>query len=156
RPDVSGRQALARAWRRQRTEGRSRVSTLDNYRKEARRWLRALRALVPEARERLRRAYPNAPTEPSLRDVQHALASQRGRQSSAALTASIGAGPRTAPSPQPGGATHDDRVATFLQFACWDTHLHGKAAHRAYDRAAGRLLASHPEIARDSLHTAIV
>jgi uncharacterized protein len=133
------------------------VSTLDNYRKEARRWLRALRARAEDARARLRRAYPNAPAEPSLRDVQHALARERGHQSWGALKSSIGTRPEPpAALPQAGGRTHDERVATFLQFACWDTHIHGKSDHRSYDRAAGRLLAAHPEIARDSLYTAMV
>jgi len=47
-------------------------------------------------------------------------------------------------------------VKDFLEFACWDNDVHGKADHRVADRAAGRLLAQHPEIARDSLYTAIV
>ena len=49
-----------------------------------------------------------------------------------------------------------ERVATFLQFACWDHHVHGKGDHRMHDRAAQRLLRQHPEIARDSIYTAIV
>jgi len=51
---------------------------------------------------------------------------------------------------------HAERVATFLQFACWDHHIHGKGDHRMHDRAAQRLLAQHPEIARASLYTATV
>lgn len=47
-------------------------------------------------------------------------------------------------------------VVTFLQSACWDHHTHGKADHRLLDRAAQRILAEHPDIARDSLYTAIV
>jgi ankyrin repeat protein len=47
-------------------------------------------------------------------------------------------------------------AARFLQFACWDHHTHGKADHRMHDRAAGRLLAQHPWIARANLYTAIV
>jgi len=58
--------------------------------------------------------------------------------------------------PPSGGLTHAGRVATFLEFACWDHHVHGKGDHRMYDRAAGRILAQHPEIAQDSLYTAIV
>ena len=43
--------------------------------------------------------------------------------------------------------------ATFLEFACWDHHVHGKGDHRMYDRAAQRQLAQHPEIAaRQPLH----
>ena len=34
---------------------------LDGLKKEAKRWLKALRANEPEARARLDRAYPNAP-----------------------------------------------------------------------------------------------
>jgi uncharacterized protein len=51
---------------------------------------------------------------------------------------------------------HDERVARFLEFACWDHRVHSQADHRMYDRAAQRLLSQHPEIARDSLYTAIV
>lgn len=58
--------------------------------------------------------------------------------------------------PATGGRTHAERVETFLGFACWDHHVHGKGDHRMYDRAAQRLLAQHPEIARDSIYTAIV
>ena len=50
----------------------------DNLRKEAKRWLKALRANDPDARARLTRAYPNAPAPPVLRDVQHALAREHG------------------------------------------------------------------------------
>lgn len=49
-----------------------------------------------------------------------------------------------------------ERVVAFLQSACWDHHTHGKGDHRMHDRAAQRILAHHPEIARDSLYTAIV
>ena len=61
------------------------MSTLDNLRKAARRWLKALRANDPDATARLRRAYPDAPTTPGLRDVQHALARERGAENWIAL-----------------------------------------------------------------------
>ena len=47
-------------------------------------------------------------------------------------------------------------VKTFLDCACWDHHVHGKGDHRMHDCAAQRHLARHPEIARDSLYTAVV
>src|SRR5258708_23395422 len=50
------------------------ATTLDNLRKEAKRWLKALREDNSEARERLQRAYPTVSSRPVLRDVQHALA----------------------------------------------------------------------------------
>ena len=53
-------------------------TTLDNLRKEAKRWLKALRAGEPEARARLSAALPKAPAESVLRDVQHALAREYG------------------------------------------------------------------------------
>lgn len=50
----------------------------------------------------------------------------------------------------------NERIVAFLQSACWDHHVHGKADHRMYDRAAQRILAQDPSIARDSIYTAIV
>ena len=49
-------------------------SSLDNLKREAKRWLRDLRANVADARARLDRALTNVPALPTLRDVQHALA----------------------------------------------------------------------------------
>ncbi|MBA3887538.1 MAG: ankyrin repeat domain-containing protein, partial [Acidobacteria bacterium] len=62
------------------------MTTLENLRKAARRWHKALRASDPEARARLDRAWPGAPSTPTLRDVQHALARERGHGSWVALT----------------------------------------------------------------------
>lgn len=60
-----------------------------------------------------------------------------------------------------GARTRDDieraeRIAAFLQSACWDHHVHGKRDHRMHDRAAQRILAQDPSIASDGLYTAIV
>jgi ankyrin repeat protein len=54
------------------------VRTLDNLKKDAKRWLRALRAGDARAQARLARANPRASTTPTLRDVQHALALEHG------------------------------------------------------------------------------
>jgi ankyrin repeat protein len=133
------------------------VSSLDNLRKEAKRWLRALSEQDATARARLEQAYPKAPANPVLRDVQHALARERGFESWVALKASLeqrqDLDARIAAT---GGRTDEERVATFLSFACWDHHTHGAGDHRMCDRAAARLLAQHPEIARDSIYTAVV
>ena len=51
---------------------------LESLKKEAKRWLDALQAGDPEARARLARALPDAPTTPTLRDVQHAFAREHG------------------------------------------------------------------------------
>jgi hypothetical protein len=57
------------------------ATNLDNLRKEAKRWLKALRENDAQARERLNQAYPTAPAQPVLRDVQHALAREYGQDS---------------------------------------------------------------------------
>jgi Leucine Rich repeat len=53
-------------------------TTLENLKREAKRWLKALRANVADARARLQRVLPNAPKAPTLREVQHALALEHG------------------------------------------------------------------------------
>jgi hypothetical protein len=51
---------------------------LEQFRRQAKRWLRALRAGEPEAHERLRRALPALDRPPALRDIQHAIALEQG------------------------------------------------------------------------------
>ena len=53
-------------------------TTLENLKREAKRWLKALRANVADARDRFRRVLPNSPEAPTLRQVQHALALEYG------------------------------------------------------------------------------
>jgi ankyrin repeat protein len=65
------------------------VTPIDNLRKAAKRWLKSLREGDPAARARLNRAYPGAPAEPALRDVQHALARERGHESWVVLTRAV-------------------------------------------------------------------
>jgi predicted nicotinamide N-methyase len=67
------------------------VTTLDNFRKAAKRWLESVRDGDAEARARLVRAYPAAPPQPTLRDVQHAVARERGYESWLALTRAVAA-----------------------------------------------------------------
>lgn len=52
--------------------------SIESLKKEAKRWLAALREHNPDARTRLVRAVPSAPESPTLRDVQHALAVEQG------------------------------------------------------------------------------
>ena len=52
--------------------------SLDSLKKEAKRWLDALRTNSADARSRLARALPDIPLTPTLRDVQHALAREHG------------------------------------------------------------------------------
>jgi hypothetical protein len=53
-------------------------SSLETLKKEAKRWLKALRAGDAQARRRLIAATPAAPANPGLRDVQLALAREYG------------------------------------------------------------------------------
>jgi uncharacterized protein len=72
------------------------MTTLDNLRKTAKRWLKALRDGDLAALDRLRRAYPGAPASPTLRDLQHALARERGFENWKELKASADTvGPET-------------------------------------------------------------
>ena len=64
-------------------------ASLDNLKKEARRWLNAVRAGDGPSLERLRRAHPGARAEPGLRDIQHALATEYGFTSWADLKAGV-------------------------------------------------------------------
>jgi len=64
-------------------------TTLDNLRREAKRWLKALRENDPEARERFGRAYPKHTGTAVLRDVQYALAREHGFESWKELKAAV-------------------------------------------------------------------
>ncbi|MBC8088720.1 MAG: hypothetical protein H7Z40_15760, partial [Phycisphaerae bacterium] len=65
---------------------RPRRRSIESLRKEAKRWLGALRENAPEARARIERALSSAPNAPTLRDVQHALAMEHGYAGWTALT----------------------------------------------------------------------
>jgi hypothetical protein len=111
-------------------------STLETLRKDAKRWLKALRAGDTAARGRLAAAWENAPAEPTLRDVQHALAREYGHDSWIALKAALDdlALQRR---------SRAERVELVLSHA-WDGDL----------AVAQRILARDPSIATDSLFTA--
>lgn len=124
-------------------------SSLERLRKEAKRWLKALRAKDDVARARLLNAHPNAPNEPGLRDVQYALAREHGLTSWLALRDAL-------VSRESAGRDRTERVATFLRNACPDWRVGGGLRHSNAEHAAVRLLTRHPEIATDSIHTAVV
>ena len=60
-------------------------SSLETLKREAKRWLVALRRNDPDARARLARSHPKAPPNATLRDVQLALAREYGFDGWAAL-----------------------------------------------------------------------
>src|SRR5258708_36859147 len=102
------------------------ATTLDNLRKEAKRWLRALREKDSEALERIRRAWPKAPDNPVLRDVQHALACEYGAASWKDLRHALEARPET----------QAPLVTPFLEYACPGHHRRSRPAHPIARHAA--------------------
>ncbi|WP_443750055.1 ankyrin repeat domain-containing protein [Asticcacaulis solisilvae] len=111
-------------------------STLETLRKDAKRWLKALRAGDGEARRRLADAWPSAPAGPALRDVQHALAREYGHDGWIALKAAVD-------DLAMARRSRAERIDIVLRHA-WD----GDAA------LAGRIVSRDPAIAEDSVFTA--
>src|SRR5262249_27799103 len=108
------------------------------------------RANDEKARARLERAYPEAPAEPGLRDVQRALALEHGFAGWSALKKRLEA-------LAPADKRRSELADLFLENACADPILaNGPAAHDRRRQAALRFLTRHPEIARDNIHTAVV
>jgi hypothetical protein len=85
-------------------------TTLEDLKKEAKRWLKSLRADDQLARARLSRAWPKAPADPGLRDIQHALALEHGFRSWASLKQAL----RPAPSAARPGLPHCEKLAEDL------------------------------------------
>jgi ankyrin repeat protein len=139
-------------------------SSLDNLKREAKRWLKALRDNDQQARARLNRAYPNAPAEPKLRYVQHALALEHGLAGWSALKKQLedqalrGRPLKNELEDQaPDNKPHAELVDLFLEYACADPILNnGPAAHARREQAALRILKRFPEITRANIHTAVV
>jgi ankyrin repeat protein len=87
--------------------------------------------------------------EPECTPIEWARRQQKTQ--AAALLTARGAGTRSKDDQD-----RTTRLVSFLQSACWDEHVHGKATHRMHDRAAQRLLREDPSIARDNVYAAIV
>jgi len=123
------------------------ATTLDNLRKEAKRWLKALRENDTEARTRLLRVYPTVSGKPVLRDVQHALALEYGLENWKELKLALHE-----------AQAQDSRALTarFLEYACPDHHVRGRPAHRMARHAAMRILNENPGIALESIYSAVV
>jgi hypothetical protein len=86
---------------------------LENLKREAKRWLKELRANVAAARRRLERVLPAAPPDPTLRDVQLALAREHGFSGWAELKARLIA--RTRAGTRPSLADYDQRAVHLLE-----------------------------------------
>ena len=123
-------------------------SSLEHLRKEAKRWLRAIRENDESARARLDRCHPGAPAAPGLRDVQHALAREHGLAGWSALVAALDA-------QRESDRDRAESVARFLRNACPDWRIGGPAQTMAHN-AALRIYRHDPTIARENIHTAVV
>jgi ankyrin repeat protein len=124
--------------------------TLDRLKKEAKYWLRTLEAGDAEARARLDRALPSAPVNPTLRDVQHALARELSLPGWSALKEQL-------VERDAGLARPSDAIVTrFLDNACPDHHVRSGGDHVRAQSTAMRLLERYPAIARTNLYTSVV
>lgn len=116
-------------------------------RKQAKRWLAALRAGDPEALARLAKVLPRHSETPGLREVQQALAREQGFASWALLKEHH----ELLAVAQRGTAA---LVAELLQNAC--IFSGGPLDLPQKWRRAERIVALHPELATASIHTAVV
>ena len=132
------------------------MTTLSNFRREAKRWLKAVRAGDAGELARLHRVHPQAAGLPTLRDTQHAVARAHGYESWAAMRTALER--RMAPD----SASHvvgfgpAERVAAFLDAACPDADDRGPSNRTVKLNTAMRLLTRHPEIAEENVFTRVV
>jgi ankyrin repeat protein len=122
---------------------------LESIKKDAKRWLKALRASDPYALARFMANHPFPPALPTLRDVQLALARERGFAGWNELKHEYAARP-------PRDASHARLVDWFLENACPDHHVRGRSAHVRAQATAMRLLHRYPDLAHDSFCTNVV
>ena len=111
-------------------------TTVEHLRKDAKRWLKAVRAGDPASRARLKAAWSAAPAAPGLRDIQQALAREYGQDSWIALKAAL------------------DDLALARKGRGEQIELILRSGWDGDVRAARRLLQHHPDLAQASLHMA--
>src|SRR5688572_8862711 len=132
-------------------------SSLDSLKKEAKRWLNALRDADPEALVRLKQVLPSASPTSGLREVQQALAREYGFESWAALKLHLA-------DEALARRTHAERLEEFIEHSIlnygipptesqWQPTYPDSPSRREY---AARILARHPEIVRGSIHAAAI
>jgi ankyrin repeat protein len=128
-------------------------STIDTLRRDAKSWLKSIAEGDSGALERFRRHFPRHGGHPRLREVQQALARDYGFGSWAELKQEI----------EDRARTRADTVALFLEKSVnrygtdpatrkWGSYETDGPSRGAL---AARLLARHPGIARENIHTAV-
>jgi ankyrin repeat protein len=128
---------------------RTPAETLERLRKEAKRRLKAFQSGEDQAVQWFRQAVPNGPAEPTLRDMQLAVARRLDFPGWAALK-------RALETPLPDPSSREGIVNRFLDNACPDHHVRGRQDHRRAEATAMRMLAQHPWIPRHDFNTAVV
>jgi len=132
-------------------------SSLGSLRREAKRWLKAVRAGEPEALARLKQALPRAGAALGLREIQQALAREHAAESWTALKLQLA-------DEALARRTHAERLEEFLEYAIlnygippgvpkWKPAYPDDPSRREY---AARILAQHPETAHGSIHAAAI
>jgi len=119
-------------------------TNLESLRKEAKRWLKSLRAGDERARERLNAALEAAPARPGLRDIQHALAREYGMEGWLQLKAAL--------AEQAEAQKSRAEVADIVLRHVWD----GENGWRADGAPASRLARRHPDLAHDNIFLAVL
>lgn len=131
-------------------------SSLEAIRRQAKRWLKEIEAGDTEAIARFRSLIQNQAGPPKLREIQHALSREYGLANWAALKQELAAR-------ELASRGHAALVALFLEKSAlrygvrpgtqeWGQYEADRPARGAL---AQRLLERHPEIARDSIHSAV-
>lgn len=131
-------------------------SSLETIRRQAKRWLKEIEAGETDALARFRKLMPGHAGAPKLREVQHALARDYGLSNWAALKQEL-------VTREAAARGHAALVALFLEKSAlrygvrpgtqsWGGYEADRPARGAL---AQRMLERHPEIARDSIHTAV-
>ncbi len=132
-------------------------SNLDSLKKEAKRWLKAIRANDAEALARLKQVLPGADATAGLREIQQALAREHGAESWASLKLQLA-------DEALARRTHAERLEEFLEHAIlnygippgvpkWEPSYPDDPSRREY---AARILRKHPEIVQGSIHAAVL
>lgn len=132
-------------------------SSLDSLRREAKRWLKAIRAGDATALTRLKQVLPRAGAHVGLREIQQALARELGAESWAALKLQLA-------DTSLARRTHAERLEEFLEHAILNYGIPPDVAkwNPAYPddplrrQHAARILARHPEITHGSIHAAAI
>ncbi len=129
----------------------SATRALENLKKEAKRWLKALRADERGSSRVVLSAPSPGPCRTRL--ARRATRARTGTR----LRGLVGAQKTNSNRSPSDDNRREELVNLFLENACADPILaNGPAAHASRARAALRILTRYPAIARDSIHTAVV